>query len=161
MRRLFALVSGLAMLHLTLVGQLPCAPDNSAAATPAQAMDMHDMAMSDSHAADSHHESSNQQTASALLRGHVGLRHQHLDCRSDPRCCRTVADRRHPDRRADRAAVVPDSPRAAPSESVAPTTDNWCSRSAPRCARMRSARARIRCAELPTSRECCVFYYAL
>lgn len=64
MRRLLALVSGLAMLHLTLVGQLPCAPDGSAATTKAHsmdAMDMGDMAMGGSHA-DSHHAPSNQQT---------------------------------------------------------------------------------------------------
>ena len=62
MRRLLALVSGLAMLHLTLVGQLPCAPDSAAA--PAQshsmdAMDMGDMTMS-SHTTDTHHGSEQQ-----------------------------------------------------------------------------------------------------
>jgi hypothetical protein len=55
-RRLLSVLSGLAMLHLTLVGQLPCAPDNSA--TPAHsmdAMDMGAMAMDRAHAAAEHH----------------------------------------------------------------------------------------------------------
>jgi hypothetical protein len=61
-RRLLSVLSGLAMLHLTLVGQLPCAPDSSA--TPAHsmdAMDMGAMAMDGSHATESHHKSSEQQ----------------------------------------------------------------------------------------------------
>ena len=64
MHRLLALVSGLAMLHLTLLGQLPCAPENSAAPAAEHSMDameMGDMSMGSSQAADPHH-SSEQQT---------------------------------------------------------------------------------------------------
>jgi hypothetical protein len=55
-RRLLSVLSGLAMLHLTLVGQLPCAPENLAApAHSMDTMDMGGMAMDGAHAAADHH----------------------------------------------------------------------------------------------------------